>query len=154
MPLIKIGYLFVRTVAKPISALIKGHAKDHPYFRQACVKVAQMYHRIDVRMRRKLAAKAGEDISALIRPLDEQKAVELGANFIGEALIFGVAGTILIADQARSHRAESARRKLIEDKFEQLFEQVLRLEQRDAAFLEETALLKEQLDHLKQHQHL
>lgn len=127
MPVVKLGYLFIRTVAKPVSSLIKQQAKDHPKFREACVRLAQLYHRMDVRWRRRLAARAGEDISAIVRPLDEQKAVDLGASFIGEALIFGVAGTLLVAEAARSNRAESARRRLIEDRFEKLFEDVLSL---------------------------
>lgn len=132
MPLVKLGYLFIRTVAKPVSSIIKRQAKDHPTFRHACARLAQLYHRVDVRLRRRLAARAGEDVSARVRPLDEQKAVELGANFIGEALVFGVAGAVLIADQARSMRAESARRRLTEATFEQLVDQVLKLsEQQD-----------------------
>lgn len=139
MPLVKLGYLFVRTVAKPISSIIKRQAKEHPKFRSACFRLAQLYHRVDVRLRRRLAARAGEDLSQLaVRPLDEQKAIELGANFIGEALVFGVAGAVLVLDSARNHRAEAARRQLIEDKFEQLFDSVLRL--------------TEQTDHLHQQQ--
>lgn len=131
MPLVKIGYLFIRTVAKPFSSVIKKQAKDHPKFKEVCVRCAQFYHRLDVRMRRRLAARAGEEVvGGSIRPLDEQKAVDLGASFIGEAIIFGVAGILLVADSARSHRAEAARRRIIQDKFEQLFEDVLRLAER------------------------
>ena len=80
MPLIKIGYLLVRTVAKPIASGIKGYSKNHPRFRNACVRMAQLYHRAEVRMRRRIAAKNGEDVSASIKPLDEAKAVELGGK--------------------------------------------------------------------------
>lgn len=132
MPLVKLGYLLIRTVAKPISSVIKRQAKDHPQFRRACVRLAQLYHRVDVRMRRRLAARAGEDASsgAAVRPLDEQKAIELGANFIGEALVFAVAGAVLVADSARSHRAEMARRRLVEEKFDQIFAQLADLSRR------------------------
>lgn len=146
MPLVKLGYLFVRTVAKPISSIIKRQAKDHPMFRQACVRLAQLYHRVDVRLRRRLAARAGEDVSVLVRPLDEHKAVELGANFIGEALVFGVAGAVLIADQARNMRAESARRQLIQDKFERLFEDVLWLTAQQEQIADRLEALTQRLD--------
>ncbi len=69
-------------------------------------------------------APGGREAEAAIRPLDEQKAIEVGANFIGEAIVFGVAGLLLVVDSMRSHRAEMARRRLIQDKFEQLFEDV------------------------------
>jgi hypothetical protein len=83
-PLIKLGYLLVRTVAKPVAGAFKRQARDHPWFRSACGRVAQMYHRSEVKMKRRIAAKNGgpagthEPIESKIRPLDEQKAVELG----------------------------------------------------------------------------
>lgn len=83
LPLIKLGYLLVRTVAKPVAGGLKRQARDHPWFRSACGRIAQMYHRVEVRMKRRIAAKSG-DAEALseskIKPLDEQKAVELGGN--------------------------------------------------------------------------
>lgn len=146
MPLVKIGYLFIRTVAKPFSAVIKQQAKDHPKFKEFCVRCAQFYHRLDVRMRRRLAARAGEEVvSGGIKPLDEQKAVDLGASFIGEAIIFGVAGVLLVADSARSHRAEAARRRIIEDRFEQLFDDVLKLTERLKEQKEQLHVLQQEL---------
>lgn len=138
MPLIKIGYLFIRTISKPISSMIKRQAREHPMFRKVCTRSAQLYHRIDVRMRRKLALKTNtkkitinstnndidanvQALEAEIKPLDEQKAIDLGAEFIGEAVVFGIAGILLVLEAARSHRAEIGRRRLIEEKFEQLF---------------------------------
>jgi hypothetical protein len=149
MPLIKVGYLFVKTIAKPVSSTIKQQAKDHPKFREACVRIAQFYHRMDVRWRRKLSAKAGEDISAVVRPLDEQKAIELGASFIGEALIFGVAGTLLVAEATRSNRAETARRKLTEDRFEQIFEDVLNLTEKQQELIDKISDMEHRLAMVK-----
>lgn len=131
LPLVKLGYLLVRTVAKPVASTFKKQARDHPWFRQACGRLAQFYHRAEVKMKRRIAAKNGEAVHQLvtqIKPLDEQKAVELGAEFIGEALIFGVAGTFLLLDAARNNRIESARRALIEQRFNELYERIEQLE--------------------------
>lgn len=142
MPLVKIGYLFIRTVAKPVSTMIRTYAKSHPKFQSTCVKLAQFYHRVDVRLRRRLATRSGEILSESgIKPLEEEKAIDLGASFIGEAIIFGVAGIILIADSARSYRAELIRRRLIENQFDQLFQHILEL-------TEKHAQLQAQLDYL------
>lgn len=144
MPLVKIGYLFVRTIAKPFSGIIKKQAKDHPPFRRTCIRFAQFYHRIDVRLRRRLASRAGEGISNVVKPLDEQKAIELGAAFIGEAIIFGVAGIVLIVDSARNHRAEIQRRRATEEKFTQLFERMDQLAQEKEQLQSQLSLLTEQ----------
>lgn len=46
------------------------------------------------------------------------------AEFIGEALIFGVAGAVLLIDASRNNRAEAARRALIEQRFEELYHKI------------------------------
>lgn len=134
MPLVKIGYLFLRTVAKPVASMVKKQAKDRPAFRRACSQLAQLYHRLEVRLRRGLASNspAESNASAHIKPLDEQKAIELGASFIGEAIVFGVAGLALVLEAQRTHRAEMARRRAIERKFEQAFSEIDQLNRRNA----------------------
>jgi len=86
-PLIKLGYLLVRQIAKPVAGTFKKQARDHPWFRSACGRLAQMYHRSEVKMKRRIAetnvrsSSAGvEPVEMKIKPLDEQKAVELGGK--------------------------------------------------------------------------
>ena len=56
-----------------------------------------------------------------MRPLDEQKAIDLGANFVGESVVFLVAGAVLVVDQLQSRQGKAERRALIESRFEELF---------------------------------
>mgnify|MGYP002787554983 FL=1 len=49
-----------------------------------------------------------------IKPLDEAKAVEVGSEFIGEAIVFIVAGTLLVMDQLSNRQREQERRADIE----------------------------------------
>lgn len=94
MPLIKIGYLLLRTLAKPVGSALKRQAKERPAFRAGCVRVAQWYHRLEVRMQRRISAKnggsgggsgesggGGAEASAKIKPLQEQKAIDLGGTY-------------------------------------------------------------------------
>ena len=124
MPLIKLGYLLIRTVAKPVANALKKQTKDHPGFRAACVRLAQTYHRTEIKMSRRLGGATRAASEAAVRPLDEQKAIEVGANFLGETLVFLVAGTVLIIDQTLAAQKEQARRQLIEDKFTALFQEI------------------------------
>lgn len=57
-----------------------------------------------------------------IRPLSESRAIELGANFLAESFIFGVAAGLLIWDQWRTRRKESTRREGIEERLDALEE--------------------------------
>ena len=124
MPLIKLGYLLIRTVAKPVANVLKQQTKNHPVFRSACVRLAQTYHRSEIKMSRRLGGASKAVTEAAVRPLDEQKAIEVGANFLGETLVFIVAGTVLILDQTVSAQKEQVRRQIIEDKFNQIFREI------------------------------
>jgi myosin-1 len=153
MPLVKLGYLLIRTIAKPVAAAIKRQARDHPTFKRACISVAQSYHRTEVRLKRGLADKkrliplrrrslqsesetaastAAINIEPEIKPLDEQKAVDVGSEFIGEGLVFLVAGTLLVLDQLSSRQKESERRAEIERRFTDLYDQLDRLKKATA----------------------
>ncbi|KXS16394.1 optic atrophy 3-like protein [Gonapodya prolifera JEL478] len=95
MATVKIGFLAIRMIAKPITNGIKSTAKNHPGFKQFCVTVAQTYHNVDIRLN---ATLMGGPKPETVRPLTEAKAVELGADFLGEFIMFAVAaGIILIA---------------------------------------------------------
>ncbi|KAK0918388.1 hypothetical protein LTR57_011875 [Friedmanniomyces endolithicus] len=73
-----------------------------------------------------------------IRPLSESKAIELGANFFSEAFIFAVAAGLLVWDNWRSRRKESARRDDVAEKLAELETEVGRLRLRYEPQLEET----------------
>lgn len=129
MPLIKLGYLLIRTVAKPVANVLKQQTKSHPGFRSICVRLAQTYHRTEIKMSRRLGGASKAVTEAAVRPLDEQKAIEVGANFLGETLVFIVAGTVLILDQTVSAQKEQVRRAVIEEKFNQIFSEIELLKQ-------------------------
>ncbi|KAJ1974314.1 hypothetical protein H4R35_003667, partial [Dimargaris xerosporica] len=50
-----------------------------------------------------------------IRPLNDKKAVEAGANFLSEAILFSVAGSIILFENFRSRNAARDRRSLVDD---------------------------------------
>ncbi|KAJ1513080.1 hypothetical protein HMI54_015245 [Coelomomyces lativittatus] len=51
MSFAKIGYLFLRTLAKPMANNVKNYAKNHPKFNQKCISFAQRVNRIEHRLR-------------------------------------------------------------------------------------------------------
>lgn len=95
---LKLTSLLVRTIAKPISVAVKAQAKEHEAFRSACIRVAQAVHSTDVKLRMRLL---GEN-KIKVRPLNDKKAVENGANFLLEFFIFLVAGSLILYESYRS----------------------------------------------------
>ncbi|KAM9913222.1 hypothetical protein OXX69_001812 [Metschnikowia pulcherrima] len=104
---LKFTSLLLRTIAKPIAVTMKAQAKEHETFRKACIRVAQTVHSTDIKLRMKLL---GEN-KIKIRPLNDKKAVESGANFLSEFFIFSVAGSLILYESNRS-RIKSNNEKL------------------------------------------
>ncbi|KAK3827202.1 MAG: hypothetical protein JOS17DRAFT_662445, partial [Linnemannia elongata] len=55
-----------------------------------------------------------------IRPLNDARAVEMGANFLGEAIIFGVAGSLIILENARTRMNARDRKNHVDDTLDNL----------------------------------
>lgn len=54
-PLIKLGALAIRQIAKPIANILKSRAKKNAFFRNyICMPPAQMYHYFEVNVKMKM----------------------------------------------------------------------------------------------------
>ncbi|KAJ8097304.1 optic atrophy 3 protein-domain-containing protein [Lipomyces tetrasporus] len=121
---LKITSLLVRTLAKPIANTIKGRAKHHGPFRKVCITVAQTLHSTDVRLRLGLL---GDASKAKVRPLNDAKAIDMGANFLSESFLFAIAAGAIMVESVRSSRKSSARQENVEDNISELQEEVSKL---------------------------
>lgn len=82
IPLVKLGYLVVRTLSKPIAKIVQQQAANHPSFRAACTRLSQSYHRMEVRLKSRVNGKQGQRNTVEdIKPLSEEKAIQLGGGY-------------------------------------------------------------------------
>lgn len=102
LPLAQLGYLFIRTIAKPVAITIKNRMKKHPSFKKGCLSMAQAYHRWE----RKMKVNMMGIKLANVQPLTEEKAIELGANMLSETILFTVAGALISVDFIRRSSKE------------------------------------------------
>ncbi|KAK7203522.1 optic atrophy 3 protein-domain-containing protein [Myxozyma melibiosi] len=121
---LKIGTLLIRTIAKPIANGVKSRAKVSGPFRKTCIAVAQVLHSTDVRLRQSLMGKAG---TQKVRPLNDAKAIEMGANFLSETLLFAVAAGVVIFESVRSSRKATTRHETTAEDIALLKEEVAQL---------------------------
>ncbi|XP_055352484.1 putative OPA3-like protein CG13603 [Paramacrobiotus metropolitanus] len=106
-PLAKLAYLAVRQISKPIAQGIQTRAKASPFFRTyICMPPAQFYHWADVKIKMWML-NLGQPVK--VAKLNEEQAIEQGAQILGEMIIFSIAALCLIADYIRSSRKEQAR---------------------------------------------
>jgi hypothetical protein len=88
--LLRFGVLLMRTVAKPVSNMVKSTVKSHPAFRALAVGGARLHARTNARWdrlvrRRPTEDKKGNPIQR--RELTETEAIDLAADIIGEGFL-------------------------------------------------------------------
>lgn len=93
LPIVKFINLAVRQLSQPLANRIKNRAKKSLAFRTyVCMPPAQLYHWMDENVKRKLFITFGNKKSnTTFERLNEKAAIELGAELLGEAIIFIVA---------------------------------------------------------------
>ncbi|CAH2063715.1 unnamed protein product [Thlaspi arvense] len=101
---LKLGTLALRTICKPIANRLKKEAGVSPRFRQFIINVAQANHRFTTKLQRRAS---GRVTDAIIRPLNEERAVQAAADLLGELLTFTVAGAAIVYEVQRNARGEA-----------------------------------------------
>ncbi|XP_070619827.1 optic atrophy 3 protein [Erythrolamprus reginae] len=143
-PIAKLLYLGVRQLSKPLAARIKEGARASPFFRQyVCGPPAQLYHWVEMRAKMRIMGFRG----AAIKPLNEEAAAELGAELLGEAIVFGVGGLCIFLEYSRqssnTKKKEEEQNATVQALQEQVTELGLTLETLDAQMREMNRVLLE-----------
>ncbi|KAJ2746286.1 hypothetical protein GGI20_001487 [Coemansia sp. BCRC 34301] len=140
----KIASLLFRTLSKPVANALKQQAKSHDLFRSMCINVAQLAHRTEMNWKMNVLGYKKEKI----RPLNDAKAIDAGANFLGEAFIFSVALSLLFAEQIRSRNQAQRQRNVVDDRLDELERGMLESKEDLRRMQDERDLLRTEVDGL------
>ncbi|KAJ8723888.1 hypothetical protein PYW07_007868 [Mythimna separata] len=106
-PIAKLGALLIKQISKPIANACKERAKHHPFFRTyVCMPPAQFYNWCEVKAKMWIL-NLGRPVN--IPVLSQEMAIELGANLLGESLIFTIGAAILMFEYNRQSKKEAAK---------------------------------------------
>lgn len=109
-PALKLGVLFVKQISKPLAKFLVNQAKNHPVFRTYfIIPPAQFYHWAEVKAKM-YVMNLGKPTK--VAKLNEAMAIELGANLMGEIIIFSVAGGCLILEYNRQVAKETKKEEV------------------------------------------
>ncbi|GJP40653.1 hypothetical protein CLOM_g309 [Closterium sp. NIES-68] len=99
----------METIGAPIKLTVAAAAAHDTGFRARVILFAQAFHRMNVRLHRKLDTRhrPGHHRNLPIRPLNEESAVDMAAHLVGEIFVFGVGGSIIVAEVAKQGWAEA-----------------------------------------------
>lgn len=142
-PIAKLGSLLVRQISKPIANFVKERAKQNYFFRTyVCMPPAQckysqalevlnslelflinilfltVYNWCEIRCKMWMMNMGKPDT---IPRLNEQMAIELGANLLGESIVFTCAATLLLLEYSRQSRKEMAKEAAREEETEKIY---------------------------------
>ena len=105
LPLIKLAFLAVKQVAKPVASRIKAHAREAPFFRGTMIALGRKLHFGSVQLERIADGKAA---LRHVSDLTEQVAVERGTDFLAEAVVYSVSASIVGYEFVMSERKAQA----------------------------------------------
>jgi hypothetical protein len=137
--------LAIKQIAKPIANVIKQRAKNSLFFRQyICMPPAQFYNWVEVKTKM-WALNLGKPMA--VPKLTEAMAIELGANLLGETIIFVIGAGILVLEYTRQSKKETLKEQMIQqEKMElqaMLNELAFQAERQDTQIRELTRVIAE-----------
>jgi len=121
MPMIKLGALFVKQLEKPVVRMAKNYAKDHELFGRLLSGSAQQFNRTEQRVRMRILGWKGE---VDVKPLSDSQALDLGAQLLGECLVFGTAVGLITLEYQRSKAKERKKEAELAKEFSNLHGQI------------------------------
>ncbi|KAK1420417.1 hypothetical protein QVD17_21996 [Tagetes erecta] len=139
LPFMKLGTLVVRTLSKPIATSLKKQAAVNPKFRNSIISIAQANHWLTTTIQRRIYGRA---TNVEIRPLNEERAVQVAGDLIGELFVFTVAGAVVIFEVQRSARSEAKKEEILK-------QEILVMKQRDEDLSKQLELLEQKLNQLE-----
>jgi len=97
----KLFFLAVRQLSKPIANRAKAVAAQSNVFKAVTVGVGRAMHRLQIQV---LRLADGKDSLAHIAPLAEKSAVNRGAEFVSELVIYATAGVTIAYEVRKNDR--------------------------------------------------
>mmetsp|Transcript_9724 Transcript_9724/g.22488 ORF Transcript_9724/g.22488 Transcript_9724/m.22488 type:complete len:230 (+) Transcript_9724:113-802(+) len=135
----KLGMLFLKQAAKPVSTYMKGRAKVSESFRKVCANSAQWMH---VAEKRVIMATSGGSVRLQsVKPLDHKIAVETGAEILGEAVVLSITAAITYIEFKRGAADAAKKKEKLEAEFESNARRVQQLQGDFAAAREDTTTM-------------
>ncbi|CAG9565500.1 unnamed protein product [Danaus chrysippus] len=106
-PIAKLSVLLIKQISKPIANICKERAKNNPFFRTyVCMPPAQFYNWCEVKAKMWIL-NLGKPVN--IPVLSQEMAIELGANLLGETVIFVIGAGLLVIEYNRQSKKEAAK---------------------------------------------
>jgi hypothetical protein len=117
-PLLKLGVLAIRQISKPLANHLKTRAKESHFFRtKICMPPAQFYHWCEVNVKARLLNLSSPKE---VVKLNEQAAIDLGSELLGDLFMFSIGAAAVIAEYTRQSRKSAEEKAALETRLSQI----------------------------------
>uniref|UniRef100_A0A6G1S9R9 Optic atrophy 3 n=1 Tax=Aceria tosichella TaxID=561515 RepID=A0A6G1S9R9_9ACAR len=117
-PLLKLGVMAIRQISKPFANHLKTRAKESHFFRtRICMPPAQFYHWCEVNIKARLLNLSSPKE---VVKLNEQAAIDLGSELIGDLFMFSIGAAAVIAEYTRQSRKSAEEKAVLEARLSQI----------------------------------
>ncbi|VDI49193.1 Hypothetical predicted protein [Mytilus galloprovincialis] len=97
LPIGKLATLLINQFTRPVVESVSQSAKHYPNVRAGFIRVAQRYHSIYFTSK----SKALGFVLKEVKPLSEDRAIDLGARLLGELIVYGISAGLLLFEYNR-----------------------------------------------------
>ena len=111
LPLAKLLSLTVKTISKPIAKRIKSRAVDHDGFKRMCINVAEFNNKTTHHFNRIV-----RKYNVPYRSINEEYAVNKGAEMLGELVVYSIAGGLIIEEYTRTKISKAKNEQEVQDR--------------------------------------
>jgi hypothetical protein len=150
LPVLKLFFLGVKQLSKPVAGFIKNRAKNSPQFKQHVLNAAQLWHRVNVRASQAASNASAEARALRIKPLDEATAVATFTDILGEGVIYLVAAVALVVEYQMSAEKDAKKAAALESRFKNAETELENLRKESEALRTELKCSQQQLFHISQ----
>ncbi|KAN0015201.1 hypothetical protein ACTFIU_001527 [Dictyostelium citrinum] len=119
LPLLKVGSLLIKSLAKPLSKQIKVRASKSPIFHDRVVRGARLWHKLDLKL-----TKFNGDTTRKPTDLNVNAAIDLGTEIVSEAFLLSVAIGLLLYENSRSSEKDKKKEETLQNRFKNLEEKI------------------------------
>ncbi|VDM31810.1 unnamed protein product [Hydatigera taeniaeformis] len=129
-PIFKLGILAVKQISRPVANRLKQKASCNGFFRKyLCIPSGQLYHVWNTRLKLKLL---GLGKPKDVKRLPDESAAEVGAEILGECIMFSIGAFLLFLEYRRQSKNEVEKERKARSELESLQIAVQDLESRVA----------------------
>ena len=106
LPLLKLFFLAVKQVAKPVASRVKNFAVRSPTFSALMGRLGNGLYRNSVQIER---IADGKEAMTTVAKLNQKRAVEEGSEFLAEVVVYSVSAVVLGVEYMVSKRKDEAK---------------------------------------------